>query len=78
MLISNKTIFSKREQDESIDSPISGASIIATPEIKRKRRKRNSGSYPDYSKRRKKPNVKNANSPSNDKTAIVNVNNVKN
>jgi hypothetical protein len=74
----NKTIFSKREQDESIDSPISGASIIATPEIKRKRRKRNSGSYPDYSKRRKKPNVKNANSPSNDKTAIVNVNNVKN
>ena len=70
-----KSNFTKNEIDQSTDSPLLGSSIVATPDIKRKRRKRNSGSYPDYSKRRKKPNVKSVNSPSTkknaDKTIIV-------
>ena len=70
-----KSNFVKNEIDQSTDSPLLGSSIVATPDIKRKRRKRNSGSYPDYSKRRKKPNVKSVNSPSTkknaDKTSLI-------
>jgi hypothetical protein len=70
----NKAIYNNELEKINADSSILGSSIVATPDIKRKRRKRSSGSYPDYSKRRKKSNVKNVNSPSvkkNNKTTIV-------